>query len=96
MSVQQPAGLAAALAGCSQLTQLYLTDMEAPPELPLAERLPDLKRLKILNSSGLTDAWLESLAGLQLPSLKWLYISGKLRQHVHAIDIRVRRMVDTN
>ena len=83
MSVLQPADLAAALAGCSQLTQLYPTGVEVPLELARADP-PSLFRLYLRDSRGVTDS---TLAGLPA-SLRYLTITGEQRQHVQAVDTR--------
>ena len=66
-----------ALAGCSQLTQLYLTGLEAPLENCWPEEgLRYLNDLFVHDCSGVTDVTLARLPGLA-PRLTGLFLSGE-------------------
>ena len=79
-----------ALAGYSQLTQLYPTGLEAPLQQCLPRTgLAGLRHLHLRSCRGVTDETLASLPDLA-PALKGLRIAGEQRQHAQAIDIRTQ------
>ena len=80
VSVLQPADLAAALAGCSQLTQLYPTESGASTKLLSLRRDWNSCTVSIRQ---LTDTILAALP----EDVTELSIIGEQRQHVQAVDI---------
>ena len=79
-----------ALAGYSQLTQLYPTGLEASLQQCLPRTgLAGLQWLVLRSCRGVTDETLASLPDLA-PGLTGLCIAGEQRQHAQAIDIRTQ------